>query len=95
MTILILSVIAIVAFVLALVYLKKKGKFEDVNNNYIPDRVEEAVEKTKKVVKETTRRTKNVIDESKDVIKELGDVVDATKGKPSKKKYYYNSKKKK
>ena len=95
MTILILAVIAIVAFILALVYLKKKGKIDDANNNYIPDQVEEAVVKTKNVVKETARRTKNVIDESKDVINELGDVVDAAKGKPTKKKYYYNSKKKK
>jgi hypothetical protein len=95
MTILILSLIAIAAFVISLVYLKKKEKFDDLNNNYIPDRVEEAVEKTKKVIKETARRTKNVIDESKDVITELGDVVDAAKGKPTKKKYYYNSKKKK
>ena len=95
MTILILTAIAIAVFSIALVYLKKKEKFDDINNNYIPDRVEEAVEKTKKVVKETARRTKNVIDESKDVITELGDVVDAAKGKPTKKKYYYNSKKKK
>jgi hypothetical protein len=95
MTIFILIIIAIAAFASALIYLKKKEKFEDVNNNYIPDRVEEAVEKTKKIVKETARRTKNVIDESKDVINELGDVVDAAKGKPTKKKYYYNSKPKK
>ena len=49
MTILILAVIAIVVFVLALVYLKKKEKIDDVNNNLIPDQVEEAVVKTKNV----------------------------------------------
>jgi hypothetical protein len=95
MIIFVLTIIAIVVFVATLVYLKKKEKFDDLNNNYVPDEVEEVVEKTKKVVKETARRTKNVINESKDVITELGDVVDAAKGKPSKKKYYYNSKKKK
>jgi len=91
----VLTIGAIISLVLALVYLKKKEKIDDVNNNLIPDQVEEAVIKTKKVIKETARRTKNVIDESKDVINELGDVVDAVKGKPTKKKYYYNSKKKK
>jgi mannitol-specific phosphotransferase system IIBC component len=91
----VLTIGAIISLVLALVYLKKKEKIDDVNNNLIPDQVEEAVIKTKNVVKETARRTKNVIDESKDVINELGDVVDAAKGKPTKKKYYYNSKKKK
>jgi hypothetical protein len=87
--------IVLLVIVVALVYLKKNYKFDDVNNNYIPDQVEETAIKTKNAVKETVRRTKNVIDESKDVINELGDVIDAAKGKPTKKKYYYNSKKKK
>lgn len=95
MTILALVAVAIVVFIPALVYLKKKGKINDVNKNIIPDKIEEAAVKVKKVAKETVSRTKNVIDESKDVINELGDVVDAAKGKPTKKKYYYNSKKKK
>jgi hypothetical protein len=95
MVLVVLTIVAFVALVLTLVYLKKKGKIDDKNNNLIPDQVEEAVVKTKNVIKETVRRTKNVIDESKDVINELGDVVDAAKGKPTKKKYYYNSKKKK
>lgn len=88
-------IVFILAIVVTLIYLEKKGKIEDKNNNVVPDRVEDAVVKTKKVIKETVSRTKNVIDESKDVIDELGDVVDAAKGKPTKKKYYYNSKKKK
>ncbi len=53
MTIFVLTIIAIVVFVATLVYLKKKEKFDDLNNNYVPDEVEEVVEKTKKVVKET------------------------------------------
>lgn len=95
MNILIAIIVFLIAATVTLIYFEKKGKIDDENKNIIPDRIEEAAVKTKKVIKETVSRTKNVVDESKDVIDELGDVVDAAKGKPTKKKYYYNSKKKK
>jgi hypothetical protein len=79
MTILILAMIAITAFVLALVYLKKKEKSEEINTTPIPSKVEEVAVKTKKVVKKPVQ---------------TNEVVDAKKETP-KKKYYYNSKKKK
>jgi methyl-accepting chemotaxis protein len=75
-----MSTIAIVVIVLAVAggityLLMKKGKIADVNNNNIPDAIEEKVEDVKEVVKETKARVKRVAEEAKDVIaavKEVG-----------------------
>ena len=75
-----MSTIAIVVIVLAVAggityLLMKKGKIADVNNNNIPDAIEEKVEDVKEVVKETKARIKRVVEESKDVVaavKEVG-----------------------
>lgn len=75
-----MSTIAIVVIVLAVAggityLLMKKGKIADVNNNGIPDTIEEKVEEVKEVVKETKVRAKRVAEEAKDVVaavKEVG-----------------------
>ena len=75
-----MSTIAIVVIVLAVAggityLLMKKGKIADVNNNNIPDAIDEKVEEVKAVVKETKARVKRVAEEAKDVVaavKEVG-----------------------
>jgi methyl-accepting chemotaxis protein len=55
--------------------LMKKGTIADVNNNNVPDAIEEKVEEVKAVVKETKARVKRVVEEANDVVaavKEVG-----------------------
>lgn len=83
----ILAILAIGAAVYF--YFYKTGKINDSDGDYIPDEVEDAVEKGKATVKEVKRRARRVKEEVKDVLDELkeagdqlGDVADAAKGKP-------------
>jgi len=86
----ILVILGLLVAALAVYYwgFYKKGKINDADGDFIPDEVEEAVEKTKKVVKEVKRRGKRVKEEIKDVIEdvkeiasEVDDVVQAAKGR--------------
>jgi hypothetical protein len=71
-------------------FLIKKGKIKDSDGDFIPDVVEDEVDKVKgkvqKKVKAVKTRVKNVKDEIEDVVEELGDVVSAIKGKVTKSK---------
>ena len=71
-------------------FLIKKGKIKDSDGDFIPDVVEDEVDKVKgkvqKKVKAVKTRVKNIKDEIEDVVEELGDVVSAIKGKPTKSK---------
>jgi len=66
----------------------KRGKINDRDGDFIPDEIEDAAGKVKKVAKEVKRRGKNVKKELKDVVKaakevgnQMGDVSAAVKGK--------------
>jgi len=85
----ILVVLALIASVY--VYLIKKGKIKDDDQDYIPDVVEdkvsdikETVEKTKKEVNRRARRVKEELDDvavaAKNLTNQTGDVIDAVKG---------------
>lgn len=85
----ILVVLALIAAVY--VYLIKKGKIKDDDQDYIPDVVEDKVSDIKETVKKTTeevkRRSKRIKEELDDVAKaareltnQTGDVIDAVKG---------------
>jgi hypothetical protein len=95
----ILLFIGLTASVLILLHLRKEGKIQDVNNNLIPDQIEDKVEEVKEVIVEVKEKTKRVKEELKDVtkaakkvVKQSSDVVKAAKGstrkgrKPSTKK---------
>lgn len=83
--ILVLAVVAGAVFV-ATKYFKT---FKDLDNDGIPDAVEDKVEEVKVVAKEVKKRAKRVVEETKDVVeavKEVAnqskDIVGAAKGKP-------------
>lgn len=74
-----------------IVYLIKKGKIKDEDNDFIPDVVEDKVEDVKETIQKTTnevkRRTKRVKEElsdikeaAKNLADQTGDVVEAVKG---------------
>ena len=90
-----MKTIAITLLVLALaavgIYVATKyfKKFKDVDNDGIPDAIEEKVVKGKAIAKEVKERVSRVQEELKDVsvaakelVKQTGDVVDAAKKKP-------------
>jgi len=71
-----MSTFAIVVVVLAVAggityFLMKKGKIQDVNNNNIPDAVEEKVEEVKEVVKKTAAKAKKVAEVAEKVVAEV------------------------
>ena len=66
----------------------KRGKINDRDGDFIPDEIEDAVNKVKGAAKEVKRRAKNVKKEIKDVVvaakevgNQIGDVGAAAKGK--------------
>lgn len=91
-TILVILALAATA-VGVIIYLIKKGKIKDSDEDYIPDAIEDAIEDVKEFaedVKETAaevkKRAKAVKKELKDVVNEAKDVADALKGKVTKSK---------
>ena len=91
--IIVFAIILVVAGLIMLgVYLKKKGIFDDNNNNHIPDFADKAVAETNakinKVLDEAEERIEAIITESKDVAKavkevgnQIGDIPKAAAGK--------------
>lgn len=87
-----LIILVVLAFIASVyVYLIKKGKIKDDDQDYIPDVVEdkvsdikETVEKTKKEVNRRARRVKEELDDvavaAKNLTNQTGDVIDAVKG---------------
>lgn len=92
-TIIILAVLLAVAGLIMLgVYLKKKGLFDDDNDNFMPDFVDRAAAETNakinEVLDEAEERIEAIIIESKDVAKavkevgnQIGDIPKAAAGK--------------
>ncbi len=89
----ILGIIAVGAAVY--LYFYKTGKINDRDGDYIPDEVEDTVDKGKKKVKRTVKAVKtrarrvkeelkDVADAVKEVGNQIGDVGSAAKGKPRK-----------
>ena len=89
-------VFAVLVFVAGLimlgVYLKKKGLFDDEDNNFIPDFADKAAAATNakinQVLDEAEERIESIITESKDVAKavkevgnQIGDIPKAAAGK--------------
>lgn len=91
--IIIFAIILVVAGLIMLgVYLKKKGLFDDDNNNHIPDFADKAAKDTaakiNAVLDEAEERIEAIITESKDVAKavkevgnQIGDIPKAAAGK--------------
>lgn len=84
--ILLVLVLAAAGIFVATKYFKK---FKDLDNDGIPDAIEDKVEEVKVVAKEVKKRAKRVVEETKDVVeavKEVAnqskDIVGAAKGKP-------------
>lgn len=91
--IIVLAVLLVVAALIMLgVYLKKKGLFDDDDNNFIPDFADKAAAETNakinEVLDEAEERIEAIITESKDVAKavkevgnQIGDIPKAAAGK--------------
>ena len=91
--IIVFAVLLVVAGLIMLgVYLKKKGIFDDNNNNHIPDFADkvakDATDKINAVLDEAENRIEAIITESKDVAKavkevgnQIGDIPKAAAGK--------------
>ena len=91
--IIVFAVLLVVAGLIMLgVYLKKKGIFDDNNNNHIPDFADKVVkdttDKINAVLDEAENRIEAIITESKDVAKavkevgnQIGDLPKAAAGK--------------
>ena len=69
----ILGIVAIVAF--ALLYGYKTGKLTDKDGDFIPDELEERVERVKEEVQDVAKAVKEVGNQ-------IGDIPKAVKGKP-------------
>ena len=69
----ILGIVAILGF--ALLWSYKTGKLTDKDGDFIPDELEERVERVKEEVKD-------VVDAVKEVGNQIGDIPSAVKGKP-------------
>lgn len=92
-TIILFAIILVVAGLIMLgVYLKKKGIFDDNNNNHIPDFADkvakDTTDKINAVLDEAENRIEAIITESKDVAKavkevgnQIGDIPKAAAGK--------------
>jgi len=92
-TIIIFAIILVVAGLIMLgVYLKKKGLFDDDNNNHIPDFADkfgkDTSDKINEILDEAEVRIAAVVEESKDVAKavkevgnQIGDLPKAAAGK--------------
>ena len=92
-TIIIFAIILVVAGLIMLgVYLKKKGLFDDDNNNHIPDFADkfgkDTSDKINEILDEAEVRIAAVVQESKDVAKavkevgnQIGDLPKAAAGK--------------
>ena len=92
-TIIIFAIILVVAGLIMLgVYLKKKGLFDDDNNNHIPDFADkfgkDTSDKINEILDEAEVRIAAVVEESKDVAKavkevgnQIGDIPKAAAGK--------------
>ena len=68
--------VVLLAMLVTMLVLNKKGVVKDEDNDFIPDAAEEAFEKTKQMAKDAKKETKARI---KEMSKEAGDVVDAFK----------------
>jgi hypothetical protein len=91
--IILLAIILVVAGLILLgVYLKKKGLFDDNNNNHIPDFADKVAKNTtdkiNAVLDEAEERIAAIVTESKDVAKavkevgnQIGDIPKAAAGK--------------
>lgn len=91
--IIVFAIILVVAGLIMLgVYLKKKGLFDDNNNNHIPDFADkvakDTTDKINAVLDEAENRIEAIITESKDVAKavkevgnQIGDIPKAAAGK--------------
>ena len=91
--IIIFAIILVVAGLIMLgVYLKKKGLFDDNNNNHIPDFADkvakDTADKINEVLDEAEERIEAIVAESKDVAKavkevgnQIGDIPKAAAGK--------------
>ena len=91
--IIVFAIILVVAGLIMLgVYLKKKGIFDDNNNNHIPDFADkvakDTTDKINAVLDEAENRIEAIITESKDVAKavkevgnQIGDIPKAAAGK--------------
>ena len=92
-TIILFAIILVVAGLIMLgVYLKKKGIFDDNNNNHIPDFADkvakDTTDKINSILDEAEARIAEVVTESKDVAKaikevgnQIGDIPKAVAGK--------------
>ena len=92
-TIIIFAIVSIIAGLIMLgVYLKKKGLFDDANNNHIPDFADkvakDTTDKINSILEEAEARIAEVVTESKDVAKaikevgnQIGDIPKAAAGK--------------
>ena len=90
-----MKTIAIILLVLAIpaacifVATKYFKKFKDLDNDGIPDAIEDKIEQGKAIVKEVKERVERVQEElgdvkeaAKELINQTGDVIDAAKKKP-------------
>jgi len=92
-TIILFAIILVVAGLIMLgVYLKKKGLFDDADNNHIPDFADkvakDTTDKINSILDEAEARIAEVVTESKDVAKaikevgnQIGDIPKAAAGK--------------
>ena len=85
-------ILAVAGLIMLGVYLKKKGLFDDNNNNHIPDFADkvakDTTDKINAVLDEAENRIEAIITESKDVAKavkevgnQIGDIPKAAAGK--------------
>ena len=83
-------ILLVLAIVAACIFVATKyfKKFKDLDNDGIPDAIEDKVEEVKVIVEEVKKRAKRVVEETKDVVeavKEVAnqskDIVEAAKGK--------------
>ena len=62
----------------------KRGKINDRDGDYIPDEIEDTIEETKRRAKAVKTELKDVKKATKEVVNQAGDVIDAAKGKKTK-----------
>jgi len=73
--------VVLLAMLVVMLVLNKKGVIKDEDNDFIPDAVEDAAKEAKARAKEMAKEAGDVVDAVKEVGNQIGDIPKAAAGK--------------